>query len=240
MYRSSRPKADIRKRHVVKINMIKEFYKAIDEDSEMSLIRAQELLDSDQLLTGLGKYYSKCTIPESVNVVTEFERADYLMNSREMPFNPTEGEQYFSDILTGAVSGNGYSRYPRAEGQQRKFAARPNNSNNLDEYIRGIIEESYERNGVRDALFDHFNNVNPEGINRHLDTHYPSIIYMIITACVRAGYYGGMDTWPISKQLSNSLEIGGVPTGWVGALPDLGGQPELCVQIIHFGPMLSN
>ena len=68
LFTQPRPKADIRKRHVVKINMIKEFYKAIDEDSEMSLIRAQELLDSDQLLTGLGKYYSKCTIPESVNL----------------------------------------------------------------------------------------------------------------------------------------------------------------------------
>ena len=217
--------------------MIKDFYEVIDEDSEMSLLRAQELLDSDHLLAGLGKYNTNFPIPKSVNAITDFERADYLMNSSEMPFDPMNGDQYFSDILVGAVSRSAYSKYPRAEGQQRKFATQIN-YDSLDEYIRGIIEETYKKNDVREALFEHFNKADPEGISRHLDTQYPSIIFMTITSCINAGYYGGMDAWPVSKQLSNCLELGGVPTGWIGPLPDQGGQPKLCIQLIHFGPML--
>ena len=220
--------------------MLKDIYHPIDKDSELYLNNAQELLDSPSFLSGLGKFNHQCPIPDIYNVIADFERADYLMNSQLMwggSYQTESGDQFFHQILTGAVSIDGTEKYSSEE-SLRRLEPTYVDSNELDNYLTEVVERAYERNGIRNSLFSLFEKPDSEGIQKHLDTNYPSIVFMCVTNYIRAGYFGGTDIWPVGEHLFNSLATGGVPTGWVGALPENGGNAKDCLQIIHFGPKI--
>ena len=220
--------------------MLRDFYKPIDEASEVALEKAQELLDSDHLLIGLGKNRNQQPVPSSANVITDFERADYLMTSQEMWDDPTQtenGDQFFSEILREAVSSTGQPKYPRDEARRRSKPLRVN-YDDLDIYMKQVIEQAYIKYDVRELLYTLFDNPNIDGIKRHLDVNYPSIIYTCIGSYIRAGFYGGTSSWPFCERLYNTLVNGGVPTGWIGPTLKDGGKPDDCLQMIHFGPKL--
>ena len=218
--------------------MLLDIFEPFDNVSEECIVHAQTVLDSSIFLAGLGKLSSQTTIPQSTNVITDFERADYLMNSREMMSNPLEresGDQFFSDVLQGAFNYPGLETFSLEEKKKRK-AQRGDYSQKLAEYVSLKMVEAYEKNDVRKLLEQKFSNANAEGIHRHLDNHYHGVISTCIDNWINAGYFGGLDDYPLCTELMNSLAIGGVPTGWVGPSPLNGGKGEDCLQIIHFGP----
>ena len=216
--------------------MIKDFYKSIDEASEASLISIQNLLDSDMLLIGLGKHRARHPITDLKNVISDFDRSDYLMTSQEMwddPSQEEDGDQFFAGILDEAISNNGYPNFPKEEAKIRSKLLRVD-YDALDNYIKQVIEEAYEKNEIRETLFTLFKNPSIDGVNRHLNTNYPNVIYTSITRYIRAGFYGGTALWPLCEHLYNSLMNGGVPTGWVGPTYKNGGDPTECLQVINF------
>ena len=216
---------------------LRDIYTPIDDKSELCLIKAQELLASDSLLKGLGQFSHTCPIPVSANVIRNFARADYLMNSKLMrddPENQKNGDQYFQQILDGAVSQYEQNKYSSREAEKRLQPTYGKNEE-LKAYLKQIINKAYERNDVRQLLSAMYTDPDLKGVERHLDTNYPDIIFTCISSYIRAGYLGGTESWSVCQHLFHSLESGGIPTGWIGPLPENGGVAEDCLQIIHFG-----
>ena len=217
--------------------MLRDIYDPIDTECEQCIQYAQTVLDSDIFLAGLGKFSSKTVISQSTNVITDFERADYLMDSREMMSDPIQregGDQFFSDVLQGAFNYPSLDKYSLEE-QNKRTEKRGDSYRLLGEYIKQKVFEAYEKNDVRDLLAQKFSNPTAEGIERHLDNHYPGVIYTCTANWINAAYFGGKDDFPLCAELMDSLAIGGVPTGWIGPQPKNGGKGKDCLQIIHFG-----
>lgn len=217
--------------------MLRDIYDPIDAVSEKWIDYTQSVLDSDIFLAGLGKHSPKTSIPLSMNVITDFARPDYLMNSQEMWDDPSQresGDQFFSGILEEASLGP-FGKYSREDIWKRISTS----WDTLDEYLRPKIFEAYDKNDLRVLLEKKFSNANDEGIKRHLDINYPSIVFMSVSGSIKAGYFGGLDKYPLCADLMNSLAAGGVPTGWIGPPPENGGNGKDCLQVIHFGPKVN-
>lgn len=219
-------------------NSLLDIYSPIDDICGECIEHAQTILDSDIFLAGLGKFSAQTSIPQSINVITDFERADYLMNSQEMWDDPTQaesGDQFFSGVLQEASVNTISDEYSRDEVKKRR-AFLSGNYDALHDYVSVKIEEAYEKNDVRNQLAQHFSNANAEGIERHLDNNYHGVIGTCVSNWIKAAYFGGKDAYPLSAYFIDSLALGGVPTGWIGPPPESGGKAKDCLQLIHFGP----
>lgn len=218
--------------------MITDIYKPIDSDSQSSLNRIQDLLDSNFFLAGLGRNSPDYPISNKPSVITDFERCIYLMSSQLMHDNYDEdGEQYFPEVLKSATWMTGMDQYDHEQARRRKKLMESDEQmDRLDEYLRSVIQDAYNQHGVREFLATNLANVKNHNLDLYLDNLFPDAMYTCFDGFVRAAYFGGLQTWPVSNHLFECYMIGGLPTGWIGKVPLKGGIAENCLQIIHFGP----
>jgi len=218
--------------------MITDIFKPIDDSCNKSLKSIQKALGSDSFLAGLGKLNKDYPIPKGFNVVTDFDRCNYLLSEEMYEIEDNkEGVQNFTDVLSDSIDYLGYSTYDRNEADRRMRGFEGlETSGAWSEYRTETIMKAYERNGVSEFLLNNFQNATPEAINEFVE--YPLFSY--IDGCfhrfIRCAYFGGLQKWPVYAHFLKCFSIGGFPTGWVGPMPINGGKSRKCVQILHFGP----
>ena len=216
--------------------MITEIIEPVDKDCEKSLRDIQKVLGSDIFLAGLGKRSHEFPIPRGFNVLTDYERCMYLLNSQEMWHEPEqEGDKNFAEALDDAVDYLGTLTYDSAEARRRseyfKGEFEP-----IREYIRAVIDKAYVENGVPEFLLKSFKNATPDTVHHFREYGLGGHIENIFGRLIRAAYFGGLRKWPVSKHLLECFSIGGFPVGWVGPLFKDGGKSKNCMQLLHFGP----
>jgi len=223
--------------------MITEIFSPVDAECEQSLIDIQRVLGSDVYLAGLGKLSIGHVIPKGFNVIKDYERCVYLLNSQEMWDEPDSNrrDQNFAEALDDAVDYLGYPTYDRKEAKRRmqyfkgaeKFSA-------SREYIRETTNKAYDKNGVAEFMLNNFQGATSEKIKEFREYDLNGHIDNCFGRLIRAAYFGGLKKWPVSEHLLKCYSIGGFPTGWVGPLARNGGESKKCMQILHFGPAASS
>jgi len=220
--------------------MFTDIYTPVDEDCENSLIKIQNVLNSDCFLAGLGKVSHEHPIPAGFNVITEFERCIYLLNSQDMwgmLDDERKGDQNFAEALDDAVDYLGYPTYDDPEANRRmKKLKGAENFRQANQYLSDITADAYSRNGILEFLLSNFQNVTSDVVNEFWEYDINGNIEKCFDLILRAAYFGGLKKWPICDKLLECFAIGGFPTGWVGPLARDGGESEKCMQVLHFGP----
>jgi len=56
-----------------------------------------------------------------------------------------------------------------------------------------------------------------------------------ITCIARTAFYGGLGKSPIFTRMLEAYETGGFPCGWLGPLPEDGGDPVKAIAVLHLG-----
>ena len=52
---------------------------------------------------------------------------------------------------------------------------------------------------------------------------------------ILGSFLGGLENWPDANHLLACFETGGLPCGWIGPEFEKGGDPQKCMQVLHFG-----
>ena len=216
--------------------MITEILKPIDDSCEKSLKSIHKALESKAFLAGLGKFHKDYPIPSGFNVVTDYDRCNYLLSENMWEEPDLEGAQNYEDVLLESRDYLGYKTYGDTGEADRRIRNYRENSSTVSDYIRDTIVTAYDQNGILDFAKRKYKNIPPETINFFIE--HP--VFNYTNGCfhdlIHCAYFGGLKKWPVYAHLLKCYSIGGFPTGWVGPMPSDGGKSAKCVQILHFGP----
>ncbi len=220
--------------------MITEIYTPIDKACEKSLIDIQKVIGSDSFLAGLGVHSNEYPVPNGFNAITDYERCIYLLTSQLMWDKPKKrnGDKNFSEVLDDAVDYLGYPAYERDEAKRRKgyFFSRPK-TDARHVYLEEITTEACNKNEIVRFLQNNHPDLSQDTVESFVKGNITQSILTCFNIFIRCAYFGGLKKWPLSEYLLKCYSIGGFPTGWVGPLFKDGGQCEVCMQTLHFGPI---
>jgi hypothetical protein len=214
--------------------MISKLYKPIDEASEQSLERLNALAESDRFLAGLGFRCHEYKIDSAYPVVRDYSRAYYLMVSQEM-WDQTEpaDEKYFVGVVEDSV--DQFRDFDNTE-QTRRSQYCAEHMDDFGAYMRNRTAMAFKENKIFEYVPDGHSGDPPAGF---LDEDSYSIFVNEIDAyflrMILGSYFGGLEKWPVASHLLQCFESGGMPCGWVGPEFEDGGDPQACMQVLHFG-----
>jgi len=143
-------------------------------------------------------------------------------------------EQYFEDI-NGQTS-DPYARFDKAEARKRTGIVYERTRPLMD-YLDARLPKISAKHQVPEHLVAiNANYTGEDSMQDIVDYVFINSVAGHIMGLHEAALLGGIDSWPIAKTLFDCYETGGIPTGWIGLLPDKGGIPDECMQLLHFGP----
>ncbi|MBT2971690.1 MAG: hypothetical protein KME56_17455 [Candidatus Thiodiazotropha sp. (ex Ctena orbiculata)] len=214
-------------------NMIFDYFEADDPLKHRDLQRIDDLLSSDHFLKALGKDAHALMVPDDFPVVTDVIYAEKMLHSQEIWDMPEPWPyQYFADI-TGRI--NPYDHVTIEE----RIEIEKIRKKNIDAYTKNIIlflDSKYEEYQITQFLCE---SVDHEKFQKDVVVEiirsFQSDIDAFIDNMIYASYYGGIDASPEIKRIYEAFLTGGIPCGWVGPLPEDGGDPNKCMQLLHFG-----
>lgn len=217
--------------------MILDLLKTDDPVAQRDLERIDRLLLGDIFLKGLGVRASEVPPPDDFPVVEDIVVADSMIRLQDIWDTPEPWPyQYFPGIVEWESHRIEYA--PEIDKKKRDNAMNAVYRN--DEYFQYCIkkiEESYERNNTVIYIIENNNNHSKK------DSYVEHIITMVLEHNIQAyvsffvetAFLGGLDRSPIFKRMLEAFETGGVPCGWLGPLPEDGGEPKTAIALLHFG-----
>jgi hypothetical protein len=214
--------------------MILNIYKPIDGASEKWLERLNAMAESDKFLAGLGIRCREFKLDPIYPAVKDYSRAYYLMVSQDMwdQTQPTD-EKYFVGVVEDSVN---QFKYFEQDEQTRRFEIYSSSLTDFSTYIHDRTATAFKNNSIYDYVPDNFDGAPPA---RYLSDDVYGVfvneIFSYILRMVLGSYFGGLDKWPVANHLLNCFETGGVPCGWIGPEFEEGGDPQKCMQVLHFG-----
>ena len=99
------------------------------------------------------------------------------------------------------------------------------------------IYAAYQRNDILNCLRQRSvrQQADDETFERVAKETFTNNMYGFVRCIAEAAYYGGMDESPIFNRMLEGFETGGFPCGWLGPLPEHGGDPVKAVALFHLG-----
>lgn len=202
------------------------------------LERIGDMVLGDMFLKGLGAYAEECVIPSHFPVVTEILSAEELLSPGVLWSLP---EPWPYNELVGVVQEE-IGRLNYATGLS---AQRLEEIQNFHKEWFGPIEiplleriyAVYQRNDILNCLRQRSvrQQADDETFERVAKETFTNNMHGFVRCIAEAAYYGGMDESPIFNRMLEGFETGGFPCGWLGPLPEDGGDPVEAVAVFHLG-----
>lgn len=214
--------------------MISTLYKPVDDASAISLERLNAVAESDLFLAGLGIRSQEYPVDSAFPVVNEISRAYYLMVSQEMWDKPQPtDEKYFVGVVEDAV--NRFKNYDSEE-EQRRTKSYSDNMDKFGAYMRERVATVLEDNKIKGYVLDgRIGDLSAKDVEEYVLDDLVNEIDAYFLRMILGSYLGGLESWPVANQLLKCFETGGLPCGWIGPEFEGGGNPQECMQVLHFG-----
>lgn len=99
------------------------------------------------------------------------------------------------------------------------------------------IDAVYEKHDVKNHLRKNSvsSQLDEKRFEDIVDLTFKNNIDGFITYIIDAAYLGGLDKSPIFERMLEGFETGGFPCGWLGPLPEDGGDPVESIAVFHLG-----
>ena len=217
--------------------MILDILKTDNPDTYNDLEKINALLESDTFLKAIGAQAITVASPSDFPVQTDIILAGKMMYSQEIWDMPEPWPyQYFVGVIE-----DGADFYRHVDQKERlKIQEEYLNSSRLEKFgnkLDDAIDRAFEKNSVEQFLLlkSKEQGANGEEAIFIIKDVFPNNISAYLEYLVQAAYYGGINKFPVFERIYEAFTTGGVPCGWVGKLPENGGNPKECIQLLHFG-----
>jgi hypothetical protein len=213
--------------------MIFDYFEAEDPHVRHDLQRIDNLLKSDTFLKALGKDADELTAPDDFPIITDVIYAEKMLHSQEIWDMPKPWPyQYFAEI-TDCIEHLKFLSY------EDKVKLDGIINKNIDAFGKHFLEflgTKYEQHQIVRFLYEKVDQAKYDKVEKiEVIESFQNDIDAFIYYLIDASYYGGIDAWPEMKRIYEAFLTGGLPCGWVGPLPEDGGDPRKCMQLLHFG-----
>ena len=213
--------------------MIFDYFDTDDPLTRRDLKRIDDLLESDVFLKALGIEAHTLLVPEGFPIVTDIVRAEKMLHDQDVWDTPEPWPyQYFAEI-TDRINPYKYVTF-----EERKRIDK-NRQKNIDAFTKSFfyfLEAKYKEYQIVRFLSDSVDiSKEDESDTLEIIDSFKNDIDAFIDHLIYASYFGGIDASPEHKRIYEAFLTGGMPCGWVGPLPENGGDPKKCMQLMHFG-----
>lgn len=213
--------------------------------SEVSYIK-QELLDLENLylkneyfLSGLGLHADKSKqLLTNIPIVQNIVWADELMCSQQYCELPEPRPyQYFIGEIEDEIGRLRYKNEFYCEDNPVIFETSSMSMDNLSQEIEVAIDKAVKQHNVISCLRNRpeLNGLSVEQITAHIESGILPRIHDYIFSLFTAIKCGGIRYSIFYSHMYKILMSGGLPCGWVGVPYAEGGDPNYCMQVLHFG-----
>lgn len=223
--------------------MIEKFFDVCDPSMSSDLRRIDELLKWEGFLQGLGLQSKGLALPGGFPVVADVPRARHILvpGNADVPWEHCRHEE-FCDIVSDEVvrleTCNEFEQSSKNQRDSELWKGRRGLFDDVEKLVIDALElhdvrRNFLENGRGDRLSD-------RQFASFIDMHIPHYAVHFIYYMVRAVYFGGLAKSRIHTRILEAFETGGFPCGWLGPLPENGGDPVRAVAVLHFGQMTSS
>jgi len=212
--------------------------------TQHDLGRIDKLVASDIFLKALGNRSREVPLPDGFPIQTNILLIGELMTCQAVyDLQEPWPYQYFTGIIEDGVPGYEYVSYEEYA-RIRKLFLTSKTLDELGEKISILIDERYERYGIREFLFEKASKQTKQNIIVEecripvpdiVDCILPNAIHGMLGYLVETAYLGGIEKSLVYKRFYDAFQTGGIPCGWIGPLPENGGDPKECLQLLHYG-----
>lgn len=219
--------------------MISRLFETDDPVTRSDLERIHTLLENDIFLKGLGVNANDCLVPDDFPLVADIATAKEFILPQDLWDLP---EPWPYQDFVGVVeeeAGRLYYRTGIPEDRRKEIKELSGrNTREFEPYLLDIIDFSYQRHHIDEYLREHGRSgpIDEKKFDHIVHGVFQNNIHGFIWYIIKAAYYGGLDNSPIFKRMLEAFETGGTPCGWLGPLPEDGGNdPIKAVTLLHFG-----
>ncbi|PID61862.1 MAG: hypothetical protein CSB44_05125 [Gammaproteobacteria bacterium] len=209
---------------------IKDFVQPFDDVAEVDFDRIDRFVQSDLFLRSLGSRQFESEAPEDIPIVCDIARAEYLMMSQEMWDEDDADEKYFVGVVEDSV--RRYSRYSHKEERMRLESYK----NGMSEYASCFWKCFPDRLSKLNALECFMSSPDNKADRSVVECFFSRDLLNEVDAYIRrlvmGAMLGGLHSWPVADYLCKCFEWGYMPCGWIGPLPEDGGDPRKCMQVL--------
>jgi len=218
--------------------MIEEYCEMDDPLVASELTRIDAMLCGEDFLKALGVNARSAPSNAGFSVVTDLVQARTMMFDY-WPYDLTDTEPNppFSDVITDEEA--------RMEGCCGLYESRRVDlayavsafSPELVSLVYRHVMRVFEKHQIRKNLL----RAGGGGQMRHTsltsftDELLPHYVSSLVYHLNRAVCLVGLDNSPINMRVLEAFETGGMPCGWIGPLPEDGGDPVDAIAVLHFG-----
>ncbi|PID61863.1 MAG: hypothetical protein CSB44_05130 [Gammaproteobacteria bacterium] len=210
--------------------IIKDFVQPFDEVAEADFNRIDKFVQSDLFLRSLGSRQFESEAPKDIPIVCDIARAEYLMMSQEMWNEDDADEKYYAGIVEDSVKLN--ANYSKEECKARTMSYMNNSSKYMDALFLLAAERLSELNALEKFLPNCNDNLKTTDMEYFFSHDLPNEIGADLDQLILGAQIGGLHFWPIADYLCKVYEWGYMPCGWIGPLPEDGGDPRKCMQML--------
>lgn len=218
--------------------MIEQYCIVDDPLKQSDLNRIDCMLCSDNFLKALGVNARNSPPNIGFPVVTDLAQATELLRPVELyrlP-EPWPYQEFYAviedeDAKLGCRTGISDDRQYALSQLTSEYSPR------LWRDLSERVSLAFETHKVRDYLLsqcrnDDFKN---ETFSFFVEELIPHNISGFVYHIIKTVYYGGLQSSRINLRVLEAFETGGLPCGWLGPLPEEGGDPVKAVAVLHFG-----
>ncbi|PID61864.1 MAG: hypothetical protein CSB44_05135 [Gammaproteobacteria bacterium] len=152
------------------------------------------------------------------------------MISQQMWTKEDADEKYFVGIVEDSVKM--YSRYSTEEREKRMESFWDGTGSYSEIFWKWFPSRLLELDALNCFLSSSENKAKKSDVEYFFSHDLPNEIDAYIGCLVMGAQLGGLHSWPVADYLCKCFEWGYMPCGWVGPLPEDGGDPRKCMQVL--------
>lgn len=218
--------------------MIKELFETDNPRIREDLERIDQLVSCDTFLKGLGFRADDVPLPKGFPVVRDAAKAKELLipaDLYELPA-PWPYQELFGVIEDEA--GLWWTASAAKEEESYRYVElRTRISSDVEKVVDRHIESRLNSEGVVEKLRKAGNgaSLDEKDFRFFAEDALPHNVSAHIDYMIEAAYSVGLKNSPLLNRMFEAFQTGGFPCGWLGPLPEDGGDPVKAIALLHFG-----
>ena len=213
--------------------MILEIYENGWLGSPQDLQKLDNLVSGDTFLKTLGGPYGADLAATGFPIVNDIFLAHDMMTSQEMWDLPEPWPyQYFVGIVEDEA---GRVKFRTGLNKEKYSTLRQSLSGRTDQLSLKLFEHLnaiYDKYGVKKFAERFSDTTKAEYI---LLDSFQNEVFAYLHYMIQGALFAGLDNSPVFQRMYEAFLTGGIPCGWVGPLPEDGGEAVECMQLFHLG-----
>ncbi|PID61861.1 MAG: hypothetical protein CSB44_05120 [Gammaproteobacteria bacterium] len=154
----------------------------------------------------------------------------YLMMSQEMWDEDDAEEKYFVGVVEDSVEM--YTGYSYEECKARMRSHSEGSCSYIDAIWEWVVKRLSSLNALECFLSSPENRAGSSDVEYFFSHDLPNEVGSYLHWFALGAQLGGLRSWPIADYLCKCFEWGYVPCGWIGPLPEDGGDPDKCIHLL--------